>query len=145
MRITIEEIGPDAEEEIFIRCREVSAEVLSLVSSLKTLQNGLVGFREDEIHRLSFSDIFYFEVVDSRSFFYCRDAVFESRLKLYEFETLSQGTAFFRASKSTVLNADKIDYVSPSFSGRFEATLCNGEKVVVSRQYVGTLKKKMGI
>lgn len=145
MRITIEEIGPDAEEEIFIRCREVSAEVLSLVSNIKTLQSGLVGFREDEIHRLSFSEIFYFEVVDSRSFFYCRDAVFESRLKLYEFEALSQGTAFFRASKSMVLNADKIEYVSPSLSGRFEATLCNGEKVVVSRQYVGALKKKMGV
>ena len=44
-----------------------------------------------------------------------------------------------------VLNADKIDYITPSLSGRFEATLLNGEKTVVSRQYVSELKKRMGI
>ena len=44
-----------------------------------------------------------------------------------------------------ILNTDKIDFVAPSFSGRFEATLQNGEKVTVSRQYVSILKKKMGL
>ena len=39
-----------------------------------------------------------------------------------------------------ILNADKIQYVHPSVSGRFEATLENSEKVIISRQYVGELK-----
>ena len=44
-----------------------------------------------------------------------------------------------------VLNAEKIDYVRPSLSGRFEAVLSNGEKVVVSRKYVSDLKRMLGV
>ncbi|MCW1941557.1 LytTR family transcriptional regulator [Bacillus anthracis] len=47
----------------------------------------------------------------------------------------------FRATKSTILNIAKITSVHPSFSGRFEAMLDNGERVVISRQYVPVLKK----
>ena len=139
MRITIEEISREQEEEVILRCHEASPELLRLLTQIRTLQTGLTGFRDDEIHRLAFDEIYYFEVVDGKSFFYCRDEVFESHLKL------SRGSGFFRASKSMVLNADKIDYVSPAFSGRFEATLLNQEKVMVSRQYVSVLKKKMGL
>ena len=44
-----------------------------------------------------------------------------------------------------ILNADKIDYVRPSLSGRFEAVLSNGEIVVVSRKYVQDFKRSLGI
>ena len=44
-----------------------------------------------------------------------------------------------------ILNADRIDYVRPSLSGRFEAVLSNGEKVVVSRKYVAELKRMLGV
>jgi DNA-binding LytR/AlgR family response regulator len=44
-----------------------------------------------------------------------------------------------------ILNADRIDYVRPSLSGRFEAVLSNGEKVVVSRKYVADLKLMLGV
>ncbi|WP_243116317.1 LytTR family transcriptional regulator DNA-binding domain-containing protein [Ruminococcus sp. B05] len=44
-----------------------------------------------------------------------------------------------------ILNADKIDYVHPSISGRFEAVLSNGETVLVSRKYVNNLKHKLGM
>ncbi len=145
MRITIEEIERTQEEEIIVRCHQTSEALLRMVSRLNRVQADLVGFRGEEIHRLALEDIFYFEVVDGKSFLYGQSAVFESRLKLYEFEQICADTAFFRASKSMVLNADKIEYISPSFSGRFEATLLNGERIKVSRQYVAMLKKKMGL
>ena len=44
-----------------------------------------------------------------------------------------------------ILNADRIDYVRPSLSGRFEAVLSNGVKVVVSRKYVAELKRMLGV
>lgn len=145
VKVRIEEISKEEDEELILRCHEVNARILQMVQLIKTAENGLIGTKGEEIHRLLMEDIFYFEVVDNRAFFYCCDNVYESRLKLYEFEELSSGGSFFRASKSMVLNADKIDYVAPSFSGRFEATLQNGEKVMVSRQYVGALKKRMGL
>ena len=145
MKITIEEIGKEQEEEMILRCHELNTDMLHLLQSLKATKNGLVGIKGEEIHRLSMDDIFYFEVVDNRAFFYCRENVYESKLKLYEFEKLCKDSSFFRASKSMILNTDKIDFVAPSFSGRSEATLQHGEKVTVSRQYVSILKKKMGL
>lgn len=65
--------------------------------------------------------------------------------KLYEFEKMSCRSPLFRCSKFMILNADKIDYVRPSLSGRFEAVLSNGEIVVVSRKYVQDLKRSLGI
>jgi DNA-binding LytR/AlgR family response regulator len=91
------------------------------------------------------SEIFYFEVVDDRSFVYTKAKVFEAKEKLYEFERLCEGSTLFRSSKSMVLNAENIDYVRPSLSGRFEAVLSNGEKVVVSRKYVADLKRMLGV
>ncbi len=145
MRITIEEISKELEEEIIVKCHETSGDLVKLVEQIKILQSGLVAYRNGEIHRLSFDEIYYFEVVDGKSFLYCKDSVFESKLRLYEFEELCGETRFFRASKSMVLNGDKIDFIKPSLSGRFEVTLLNGEKVIVSRQYVNALKKKMGL
>ena len=54
---------------------------------------------------------------------------------------MQRATYFDAASKSMILNADKIDYVRPSVSGRFEAVLSNGEIVIVSRKYVSELKR----
>lgn len=145
MRVTIEEVPASQEEELILRCHEPNEHILKIVSQIKALRTGLVGYQGDQIHRLAMEDIYYFEVVDNKSFFYCENAVYESRLKLYEFQELCAGTRFFRASKSMILNTDKIDFISPSFSGRFEVTLLNGEKAVVSRQYVSDLKKIIGL
>ncbi|MBQ6888424.1 MAG: LytTR family transcriptional regulator [Lachnospiraceae bacterium] len=145
MKLTIEEIERDKEEEIIVRCHEIDEDMMRMLQKLKKARNGIVGMQGDEIHRLSLDEIYYFEVVDNKSFFYCEEAVYESKWKLYEFAEVSRGGSFFRASKSVILNVDKIDFVKPAFSGRFEAILFNGEKVIVSRQYVGELKELMGI
>jgi DNA-binding LytR/AlgR family response regulator len=60
-------------------------------------------------------------------------------------EDVSAKSSLFRCSKSMILNADKIDYIHPLFSGRFEAVLSNGEAVIVSRKYVADLKRLFGI
>jgi len=145
MKISIEEIGANEEEEIVIRCRQVNQEILELYRQIKKNQSFIAAAYKEEIYRLPVKDIFYFETVDNKAFFYCMDRVYETKLKLYEFEELSEGTAFFRASKSVILNADKIRCVKPALNGRFEATLENGEKVIVSRQYVADLKKAFGL
>ena len=102
-------------------------------------------YKPDLDKLLKLAEVFYFEVVDDRSFLYTQAAVFEAKEKLYEFERLCAGSTLFRCSKSMILNAEKIDYVRPSLSGRFEAVLSNGEKAVVSRKYVADLKRMLGV
>lgn len=145
MKVSIEEISKEQEEEILIRCHEVDDEIYEIVNKLKTETLIILGYRNDTVHRIKLSDIYYFEAVDGKVFVYCKDEVFEVKQKLYELEELCNEKKCFRASKSTILNIAKISYIQPSISGRFQAVLDNGERVVVSRQYVPVLKSKLGL
>lgn len=145
MKISIENINPHMEEEIIIRCHEITDEILGLMKKLKSKSTALIGYEETVIYQLKLSDVYYFEAVDNKVFIYCRDKVYESRQKLYELEQISSNRKFFRASKSVILNITKISHVKPSISGRFEAVMDNGETVMVSRQYVPVLKAMLGL
>ena len=145
MKISIQELDRQEEDEIIIKCHVVTDDILQLIQQMKFSTQAILGIDGEKIHKLSLNEIFYFETVDNKSFFYCRDHIYEAKLRLYEFEDMTMGTHFFRASKSVVLNSDKIDYIRPVISGRFEANLENGEKVMVSRQFVPDLKKRLGV
>jgi DNA-binding LytR/AlgR family response regulator len=145
MKVSIEEISREKDEQIIIRCYEVNDDILRLLNKLKTESAVLLGYGEDSIHRLRIEDVYYFEAVDNKVFIYCKVNVYESKKKLYELEEMCQGKRFFRASKSIIINITKISFVKPSISGRFEAKLDNGESVSVSRQYVPVLKNRLGL
>lgn len=144
-KITITQIDKDKNEEIIVRCHEINEEVLNIVEKLKKNQSILLGNKDSEVFRLNLNDIFYIESVDSKTFICTKENVYESKMKLYEIEHMLENTNFFRCSKSMILNISKIRSVSPALSGRFEAKLINNEAVVISRQYVPQLKKKLGM
>jgi DNA-binding LytR/AlgR family response regulator len=145
IKITIENIPDGVEPEIIIRCNEVDDSLLQLIYSIKSAAKKLIGITDLQMYIINPKDVFYFESVDNKVFIYCQEKIFESRLKLYEIEKVYENWDFFRASKSTILNITKIDSIRPVFYGRFEALLQNGEKVVISRQYVPVLRKKLGL
>ena len=145
MKVTVERIGPEREEELIVRCHDPGASWVEGVREAASGRRTVCGWREDTLRRLKLSEVFYFEVVDDRSFVYTQGEVLAVKEKLYEFERLCAGSALFRCSKSMILNAERIDYVRPSLSGRFEAVLSNGEKAVVSRKYVAELKRMLGV
>lgn len=144
MNLTVNRIPKETPEEIILCCHDPAAPWVKAVESISGGQLTINGISDEKVYRIRLSDVYYFEVVDGASFFYCQKDVFACKQRLYEFEALCSGTMLFRCSKSMVLNADKISYIHPSFSGRFEAVLDNGEKVIISRQYVSTLKRLIG-
>jgi len=144
LKITIEEPPAGAEDEIIVRCRNISPELLNVLNSIKTPSNMFVGYIDNEVHRINPSDIYYFEAVDKKTFIYCEYDVYESKLKLYEVDELNI-TDFFKISKSVIVNLNKIKSLTPSLSGSVEAVLTNKERVIISRRYVGELKKSLGI
>lgn len=48
---------------------------------------------------------------------------------------------FIRCSKSFVINLIKLESISPALNGRFTAHMKNGEKIIISRQYVPDIKR----
>ena len=145
MKITIQDLPEGAEEEIIIRCRGMDEQLLKLVYALRAGREKLTVSRQERLFRILPSAVYYFEAVDNRVFAYLEKEVYETKLKLYELEERLAGTDFFRASKSTVINLAKVESLSPAFNGRFEAAMKNGEKLIVSRQYVPVLKEKLGL
>ena len=145
MKIIIEECGPEEEDQITIRCKKLDHHILKLISELRTGQKKLIGTKDGKITMIDPESVYYFEGVDNKVFLYGKHNVYETKLKLYEIEEEYKNTNYIRASKSIILNISKIKYISPAYSGRFEATLFNDEKVVISRQYVPDLKKKLGL
>lgn len=144
MRITIEIPEPGEEEEIIVRCASMDDRLLKLIRAFWA-EEKLVGYIEDRIVKLSLKDVYYFEAVDNKIFAYTAKEAFEIHKKLYEIEKDFEHTDFLRISKSAIVNVSKIAYIKPVFNGRFEAQLKNGEKIIISRQYVLELKKKIGI
>ena len=124
MKVTIENLPPGEEAEIIIRANTLSQRVMNLLHA---------------------DSVYYFESVDNKVFAYGKSEVSELKQKLYKLEQRFAGTDFIRISKSMILNLAKVERFAPSFSGRFEAILQNGEKVMISRQYVPALKKQLGL
>lgn len=144
MKITIEAPKPGEEDEVIVRCTDLDERVLKLIQALRA-EDKLTGYIDDKIVKLSLKEIYYFEAVDNKVFSYTAKEICEVHKKLYEIEQEFEHTDFLRISKSVIVNVAKIAYVKPIFNGRFEAKLKNDEKVIVSRQYVLDLKKKLGI
>lgn len=145
MKITILDIRPDEEEEIILKCRSIAPDTVKLLNCFKPGKGKLHVWQNGELYLIDPEEVFYFESVDQKVFAYCEREVYEIKKKLYELEEELPEEIFIRAAKSSILNLDKIKSLSPAFGGRFEALLKNGEKTVISRQYVGVLKKKLGL
>ncbi len=145
MKITIETLPDGGEEEIIIRSNNLDRELMELIYSLKSGRSKLTAFSGEEILKLQPDEIYYFESVDNKVCACCEKSVFDVKQKLYELEQIYEHTDFLRISKAMIVNVSKISRIVPMFNGRLEAVLANGEKVVISRQYVPDLKKKLGI
>ena len=138
MKVTILDLLPGEEEEIIVKCNQLSEDMMRLLARFKQGNDKLTVYQNGTIHRIEPGQIYYFESVDQKE-------VYEVKSKLYELEEELNAASFMRAAKSTILNLDKIKSLSPAFGGRFEALLKNGEKVIISRQYVALLKERLGI
>ncbi len=145
VKIIIEDSKPDEEDMILIRCKELDESLLKLIYNLKMGKEKIVGTKDGKISMIEPKNIYYFEAVDNKVFFYCEHEVFETKRKLYEIENEFDQTDFFRASKSIIVNLAKVKSINPAFNGRFEAILKNQECVMISRQYVSDLKLRFGL
>lgn len=145
MKITIQDIAPGEEEEIIVRCRNLDEALLRAIHEIKTRRGKFTVTDKDKIKQVDAGDVYYFEAVDNKVFLYLEQEVFEVRYKLYEIEAEYENTDFFRTSKSVIINLAKVRQFAPEFGGRFEAQMMNGEKLIISRQYVPILKKRLGM
>ena len=145
MKITIVDKAPDEEDEIIIKCENLDDDIRLLIERIKNHRQKISFQKDSKIVFTEMSDILYFESVDDKVFAYIADDVLETKLKLYQLEEDFLPQDFLRVNKAVIMNLNKVESLSPAFGGRFEAVLKNGYKVIISRNYVPSLKKKLGL
>ena len=135
------------EYQITIKCKKIPPELISLLNSFQSEQvdKHLIGYVETKMHRINPADILYVESVDKKIFLYDEHTVYGSRQKLYELAEALKSYDFLRISKTTIINLSKVKTINPISAGKFEVTLLNDEKIIVSRQYASILKKHLGL
>ncbi|MFV0401606.1 MAG: LytTR family DNA-binding domain-containing protein [Oscillospiraceae bacterium] len=142
MKITIQENSEQRETEVVIHCGIADNEIAGLVALLQGHEKRIAGERDGNTHLLSLPAILYFDSVNKKTFAYTDGEIYALSLRLYELEgQLPQN--FFRASKASIINIDKIASIRPDFGSRLEVTLTSGERLVVSRQYAQELKNRL--
>lgn len=145
MKIVIVEDPNIKETEISIVCTQMTDELKDIVSNIATVGRTFAGKKKNEIYFIPIKDIFYFESVDGNVFFYTESETYESTAKLYEIEESLKNLQFVRISKTVIANLNKMLSIKKAEGSRLIATMINKEKLVVSRQYVSEIKKKLGV
>lgn len=145
MKVTILEKKAGEEDELIIKCDSLDENLTRLINQFKGGKGKMNFYKEGRIVFVEAEEVLYFESVDDTVFAYTKDSVYETKSKLYQLENELPANIFFRANKAVIVNLDKIDSLLPVFGGRFEAVLQNGYKVVVSRNYLNTLKELLGL
>ena len=144
MRVVIEKVESQEEEQALIKAFEITGDIKSAAELLEGDSGNLPVTLDGKTYILKHNAIYYIESVDKKTFVYTKDACYESKYRLYELEQLLLGY-FMRCSKATILNLKKVKSVKSEMSGRLNATLLNGEVIVISRGYVKEVKGRLGI
>jgi DNA-binding LytR/AlgR family response regulator len=143
MKVIIETIDRGKEEHIRIACYEINQEVEEITRFATSYNKSMQVYDEQGVRSVLLSDIYYIEAVDQKVFVYLEQAVYELKMRLYEFEERFSELSFLRCSKSNIINLLKIKALKPALNGRLCAILYNEEKVIIARKYVPKLKKEL--
>lgn len=146
MKIRIEVDEGREEEEVLIRCRQVSEEVLQLEKSLrrveKEFQNILL-YRNKTEYVVPVREIYFFETEGDAVYAHTKKESFLTEMKLYELENFLP-ESFLRISKSTIVNVRYIYSITRNVTASSEVRLMDTHKeVFVSRNYYKQLREKL--
>lgn len=137
-------IDKEAEEEIIAIVREPSP-LTQQIENLVCSYSGtdfLMGYREDEIRKLAFSEIECITVLDRKVIAIdTSGARFSLKDRLRDLETVLP-SYFIRINKSTLANEHRIARFEAAFSGGVDAVFQCGYREYVSRRCFSEIRRR---
>lgn len=69
MKLSVEEISYENEEEVIVRCYDTQEKWVEAIRVVTAGEVSVSAFAGEKAYRLKLSDIYYFEIVDGCSFY----------------------------------------------------------------------------
>lgn len=139
MKITLQQIV-EGMEEVIIRYHKRTDKIDHIIQYIEGKSNALIGKKDGEQYRIPPYDVIYIESVDGNNFIYTKECEYISNLSLAEAELLYEREGYFRCCKSMVINIYRIHNLRSESGNRIDATMDNGEHVMISRRYAKELR-----
>ena len=142
LQITIFDL--DGQEiEVIIKYPQKDKQVNRMIDFLQSfdIQIKCAGGNAEQM--INILDIYYIESVDKKTFVYLENAVYRTDFRLYQLKDKLKTYGFVQISKSCILNINILESIRPLFNSRMEATLKNGEKVNINRNYLNEVKNAL--
>ncbi len=111
-----------------------------LIKKIESLNFIISGNSKGKDYQVHISDIYYVESVERKTFLYTKDEIYMTDKKLYELEEMLREAGIIRISKSCLMNVDMLYSIRQLMNSQLEATLLNGEKLIVARTYLKSIK-----
>lgn len=131
--------------QVIIECKQINEQIIRLKSHIELFDNKIQAKSENEVCFINSADVLYFESVDNRIFLYTEDKVMEIKQRLYELELILSDKDFIRISKSQIVNINKVSSLKPEINRTILLTMCNKERLSVSRKYVKAFRQMLSI
>ena len=146
MKIRIELDNQIQEDEVIIKCSELSEEVTRIqrvISEILAEKREMIFYKENKEYYLSINDVLFFETEESLIYAHTLSEVYQVKYKLYELEEILPKN-FVRVSKSTILNINHIYSITRNITSSSLVEFKNThKKVYVSRSYYKVLKLRL--
>ena len=125
---------------IIIEYPTLDTKTQKLIKKIESLDCVVSGTSTGKVFQVHISDIYYVESVERKTFLYTKEEVYMTDKKLYELEEMLREAGIIRISKSCLVNVDMLYSIKQLMNSQLEATLLNGEKLIVARTYLKSIK-----
>ena len=145
VKVEIKVLPETKEPYAVIYTSEITPKIRQTATLLETESSDVIPVTENErIIALRPDEIYMVRVENERTAVYTKAKKYHSGKRLYELEAIL-ANGFMRISKSTLANLHFLDYVEPTLSGLMLMVLKNGCKDYISRKYLPSFKKYLGL
>jgi len=138
MKVRIEISEQTSEDEIVIRCHEMTNQIQQIQNFIKEQTSrlpNLTFYKENQTYHFPLQDILFFETDSEMVYAHTKKEIFRIKLRLYELEDILPHP-FIRISKSTIVNATHVFTVNRNLTSSSLIEFRNSHKqVYVSRRY----------
>ena len=127
---------------VTIEYPEYTEPVKGFIKKIRSLDVSFSASADGRQMKIALADVYYLENVDRKVFLYTKDDVYRLDSSMTEIGGISEDTDLVRISRTCVMNTSHLTGIRQLKNSHLEATLDNGEKLIVSRKYLRDIKRR---